>query len=103
MSGGTTPPYRVIYSESVRGTLLALGEKAKQLGLGVEFAEAIRTTDELLHSDPLTAGEPTNFLSKAGLHVRVVGSPYFYWRYAVDEDRRLAYVLDCIASARLGA
>ena len=39
------PPYRVIYSESVRNTLQDLYARAAQQGLGQNVLTAIRTVD----------------------------------------------------------
>ncbi len=101
MSSGPAPFYKVVYSEAVRRTLQILGERAKQLGVGAEFASALRILDGRLRADPLGVGEPRRFLQDLHIHVRVGGIPYFYFRFGVDEDRRLVYVIGCTPSARL--
>src|SRR5262245_7162605 len=101
MSSGVTPFYRVIYSDMVRGSLRGLGERARQRQMGAEFVASLQTIEGRLRVDPVTVGEPYQFLRHLRLSVRLVGTPFFYFRFAVDEERRLVYVIDCVGSARL--
>src|SRR6266852_5792524 len=102
MPGGTTPAYRLVYSGSVRGTLVSLGVQAKHLRVVAEFVADLEALESRLCTDPLGVGEPAHTFHELRLHVRLVGAPFFYLRFAVDEKRRIVYVIDCVASARLG-
>jgi hypothetical protein len=101
ISSGATPFYRVIYSGMVRGTLRGLGERARQREIGAEFVASLQTIETRPSANPLTVGEPLQFLPHLRLSVQLVGISFFYFRFAVDEERRLVYVIDCVGSARL--
>jgi hypothetical protein len=94
-------PYHVVYTGVVRNSLRALGQKAKQRGLGVDFQTVLKRTEDRLRSDPSSFGEPRSELRHLGLQVRAAGTDYFYLRFAVDTNRQIVYVLHCVGSARL--
>ena len=102
MPGGNGPYFRVIYAGTARSALQRLAEKAKQLQLGPQFVLAVKTIDRRLRSDPLMFGEPLYNLKSANLQVRICNEKFLFVRFAVDKQRRLIYVADCIGSPSLG-
>jgi hypothetical protein len=94
-SGGSAAvPYRVVYPEVVRQDLMRLGETARQLGFSGEFASAVKTVDARLRLAPLEFGEALYTLRHLGLEMRAAAVFLLGVRYAVDEARRIVYVLE---------
>jgi hypothetical protein len=101
VASGPSPAYRVVYLESVQGTLRSLAEKAVQRGLRAAFAAVLRHLDADRHSSPLDLGEPVFNLPHLRMQVRLVGNEFLYLRFAVDAGRQIVYVNRCAASDRL--
>jgi hypothetical protein len=91
---GPAGAYRVTYPESVRAALRILGRKALEVGRADELADALREIDGRLRTEPVGFGEPSYRLRHLGL-LKCLGSrPPLYVYYAVDEVRRIVYVME---------
>jgi hypothetical protein len=91
-------PFRVIYVSEVRDQLRMLGIRATELGIRDAFRLTLREFDERLRAAPQDLGEPVYRLEHLDLPVRVSGTRFFYARFAIDEERRLVYVVACEAA-----
>lgn len=87
----TPSPYRVVYSERVRGHLVILVGAAKAHGKRQEVLEAIKEIDRRLHLYP-QFGEPLRdlFLRPTRLWIGTV--PPLVVQYALNEETRLVMV-----------
>jgi hypothetical protein len=93
MSGDSDRPYQVTWSQSVGDQLRALKAQAHELGLEASFSEGVRVIRERLQWSPLVSGEPLYHLPAMQLQVRVCAHRILSVRYAVDEEKRIVYVL----------
>jgi hypothetical protein len=101
MTNNTAPVYRLSYTQSVRAALRLMGQRAKQKGIEADFALNPRTMEQRLRADAKAVGECLRTLHHLGLEVHVAGFKYSYLDFAVDEARRIVYILRCFPSARL--
>src|SRR5260370_19461164 len=86
------PPYRVVYSESVRNALKDLDARAVPKGLGPSVLAAMRTIDHRLHLDPHVLGEPKHHYRALQLELRVAIEPPLVVHYTVHAEQPLVFV-----------
>jgi hypothetical protein len=86
-------PFRVIYPGQVRDQLLAWGRRASDATLRTSFANALNQIQEHLTTNPLEWGEVAYHLHHFGLAVCDGFHERIHVRFAVDEARRLVYVV----------
>jgi hypothetical protein len=86
-------PFRVIYPGQVRDQLLAWGRRANDPTLRASLANALSHVQEHLTTNPLEWGEIAYRLHHAGLTVCDGFHERIHVRFAVDESRRLVYVV----------
>jgi hypothetical protein len=86
------PPYRVVYSESVRNALKDLCARAAQKGLVQNVLAALRTIDTRLHSDPHLFGEPKYHYRALKLELRIAIEPPLVVHYTVHAEQPLVFV-----------
>src|SRR5262245_15932772 len=87
-----SPPYRVIYSESVRKALKDLCARAARKGLEKNVLSARRMIDARLHSDPHLFGEPKYHYRALKLELRVAIEPPLVVHYTVYAEQPLVFV-----------
>ena len=90
---GSSGRYRVIYSEYVRTALKDLLKRAKAKGVADAVLSALKKIDAELHTHPSVFGEPTYDLHEMHLQARTAVVTPLAVYYAVDEERRLVYIL----------
>jgi len=91
-------PFRLILTGPAREAMREAGKRAKQSGTGASFTTTLRELQARLQAAPLDAGEPACFLKYLGLQVRAVGHGGLAVRFAVDEARRVVYVVSFFTS-----
>ena len=91
---GNGPPqrYKVSMSAQTRAVLHDLHAHAIQDGTAAGFLKAVRRAIGLLHTDPLTFGEPQYRLPALRLMVRQAVVAQLVVDYAVHEDRPLVFI-----------
>jgi hypothetical protein len=85
--------FRAIYSGTLRQRVERLLIEAKSVGFVGPIKEALLQLHEIMERDPIGLGEPLYRLKHADLTVYAVVRRYLAVNYAVDEDRKLAYVM----------
>lgn len=85
-------PYRVIYSLLAQSALADLCQRAKAGGHGSEALAAVKTIDERLRVYP-QFGEPIRDYAALGLTEYRGHVWQITFTYAVDEQRRMVYVV----------
>ena len=93
MARAPEPPFQVSNSQRVAEQTRELGQLAATRGAGALFAAAVRTIHERLESAPLEWGEPRYHLRAMGLLVCHAIHAMLHVSYAVDEARRIVYIL----------
>jgi hypothetical protein len=78
-----------------------LARRAKKRAVGPEFLRTVLAVEASLRDDPINVGEPIYDLKGLGLQVRIVSNRLFYVTFAVDESRRLVYVVKFVGAGRL--
>ena len=89
----SVPPYRVIYSGAYRDELRNLLRRAVPKGRSVEIRLAATDVHTRLEWIPLDFGDPLRDYVDLDLQERIGTIPPLVVTYAVDEARRLVYVL----------
>jgi hypothetical protein len=89
---GEPPPFRVTSSELLRKQLLRWGEVAKRIGLGEEYAAAIRRIYDRLSNDPVGWGDPLFPLRQLKLIVYRGFDPVMYVSYGVHAQERVVFL-----------
>jgi len=84
--------YRVIYSESVRSTLVDLHRRAALLGLEQTVVAAAKAIDEHLRTDPMAFGDLNFSLREMKLDVFARVFPPLVVYYAVHKTKKLVFV-----------
>lgn len=102
MAEGPNAPYQIVNASQVGAALKALLAAAAARGIGDKVLHAIKTIVERLQQAPLEFGEPRFDLFWMRLQVRICGFGGLVVSYAVDDARRLVYLLDIIPLAGLG-
>ena len=74
-------------------------KRAEEKGLGQETLSALQELDRRLHNDPLSFGEPLYTLKATQLQVRMACVGTVSVLFALDEERRLVYVVAPIKPA----
>jgi hypothetical protein len=85
-------PYRVVCSEVLRQQLRQWGERAHRIGIGQEYAIALRDIWERLSNDPLTWGDPLFNLHHLDLLVFRALHPTLQVQYAIHQVERIVFV-----------
>jgi hypothetical protein len=93
MQPGKNAPYRVLGAELVVNTLRGLKRLADVAGEGNQFLSSAKRIVDRLATDPLDFGEPRFGLPNLQLQVRIGGFGNLAVQYAVDEERRIVYIL----------
>ncbi len=88
-------PYRVVYPGRVRQFLQECARKANEHGVLPSFLEALKVIDERLTSVPLAWGEKSHHLYYANLAVADGFHARIHVHFAVDDERRIVYVIEC--------
>jgi hypothetical protein len=94
MADNHESPYRIVYSERVRGQVLALAGQAAARGCYPAFLQALQTIVQRLTNDPLSCGDPNYRLHQLGLTKCHAVYSLLHVYYAVDEQRRIVYLTD---------
>ena len=87
-------PFRVIWSQTLRELVRALGKKAIRIGLSEEFFSSVDFILKKLAGEPLSWGDPVYHLKSVDLVVYHGVCRPFHLYYGVDEERRLVFVKD---------
>ena len=87
------PPFRVVYSGACREEVRNVLQRAVAKGRSAEIGRAIADIDTRLKWIPLDFGEPLRDYLDLELQELVGMVQPFVVTYAVDESRRLVYVL----------
>jgi hypothetical protein len=85
--------FRVIYSGTWRQRVERLLIAAKSAGFVREIKNGFAELHHIMERDPIGFGEPLYRLKHVGLTVYVVARRYVAVNYAVDEDRKIVYVM----------
>ena|SRR6266851_5678222 len=96
MQPGMNAPYRVVGAELVGNTLRGLKRLADVTGEGSTFLASAKAIVERLTTNPLEFGEPRFDLQHLQLQVRVGVYGNLSVQFAVDEQRRIVYLLNVI-------
>src|SRR5215813_8061937 len=91
MADGIT--YRVVWSSSVRETILDLARKARDVGKGGELANDLKTLGQRLSHEPLLVGEVYRARSPVAEFLAIQGM--LAVDFAVDKQKRLVLVRKC--------
>src|SRR5262249_10433301 len=102
MAGGSEGPFRVINVKAATAQIKALYVQAKLLGTEGPLRKSLAGNQRRLETDPLEFGEPLYQLRGLGLQVRLAPFAPLYVRFAVDEERRLVYVLHLVCQGDRG-
>jgi hypothetical protein len=94
MQPGENAPYRVIGAELVVNALRGLKRLADVAGEGNKFLSSAKRIVDRLATGPLEFGEPRFDLQNMQLQVRVGVYGNLTVQYAVDEERRIVYILN---------
>ena len=84
--------FRVVYSESVRNRIKALGKRARQVGVGPEFLAAVKAVDAALRRSPETFGDPSYHLAAARLTIYVRIYEPLLVTYSVHRDKPIVFL-----------
>lgn len=97
MSKPQNQPFRVIWSQTLREMVRALGKKSIEKGLQKQFFSSLRFILKKLTEEPLAWGDPVYHLKSARLLVCHGIHRPFHLYYGVNEERRLVFVKDFAA------
>ena len=86
--------FRPVYPGTVRLQLAQWAEAARAQGVIAELRETLRHIDSQLKLQPLTWGEPSGHAKHANLVTCDGFCNRVHVHYAVDDGRRLVYVLN---------
>ena len=84
--------YRVSCSRALLERLRRWGQTAQRIGLGEDYAAALRQIQEQLETVPLEWGDPQYRLDRLGLLVLRGSHPLFYVWYAVHSVHRVVFL-----------
>lgn len=99
MQPGKDAPYRVVGAELVGDSLRGLKRLADAAGQTRLLLDSAKGIVERLETDPLGFGEPRYDLHHLQLQVRIGMYRMLAAQYAVDEERRIVYVLKLTPAA----
>lgn len=86
--------FQVVWPGPVLQQVRALGERAKERGLGPTFAAQVRHIIEKLSTEPRSWGEQRRTLACRNLPVHHAAVPLLHVQYAVDEAARVVFVME---------
>jgi hypothetical protein len=93
MPNNSTNPYKFVDTGEQREQLKKWAERAGALGITAEFVAASKTVHHHLTMEPLSWGDPCYRLSHLGLQVYQRACLPLHVTYAVDEARRIVYIM----------
>jgi hypothetical protein len=87
-----SPPYRVVYPESVQAALRTLYARAAGQNRAHNFLNALRAIDNRLRLEARTFGEPKHRYQALKLELRVAIEPPLVVRYTVHDEEPVVFV-----------